>query len=588
MHQYFKEERPPTGPEAHPQKMSHGSRDTAQLIRILMLKQYATRGKFGFNMASQRKNCKPFMDEWGTELFRSYKASLTSTLDKRIGAWIELQMRDPADLKFVMRPHKAIEEYYTPGDPHWLRLQAIFKNIFEILTREFNMPNRRHILNSNVAGRFIFPLLRNNDESLLLRDAKDLRVLSKLRVRNACPLFLIPAHGVGICNIHISNSRAKCRLCLKPLPTIEEIEIKVRWGMDPGCGALIDDYDCEYPRNDDDSDNLAIDPVGKRLLFLDTFTANKLTILSTCPWPATVGTLGFVQAARKLNALKKRWGIDELENSLLERAYTYPAAVARLKQRFRAQHLRQKALSKIVNSLMPRGLTADDQANRLLRLDRSTLCRVRQAFPRQVPGPLRRSMWASNTRSGLEELPFTPLASGGRRRYTDTQGRTRRRPRSWNVRVCPVFGRIVQRDVNAARNMINVFLTVVDSKGERRGTRFESKSHVCSFCSPPYPNPAAARDTWDGSGVFLSSSQPSIRDDQPIPPRPGIGRGCGSGRRKQGRLIRGPVSACGLVMGLGRIGSEGRGGVGSDRIGVLTARGPIHLWNGPFDRGPAP
>ncbi|RKO90622.1 hypothetical protein BDK51DRAFT_26603, partial [Blyttiomyces helicus] len=77
---------------------------------------------------------------------------------------------------------------------------------------------------------------------------------------------------------------------------------------------------------------------------------------------------------------KKRWGIDELESDLPEHAYTYPATIACLnvifkhtrqledffdphcdhQQGFCVYHLRQKALSKMVNSLIPRGLTAND------------------------------------------------------------------------------------------------------------------------------------------------------------------------------------------------------------------------------------
>ncbi|RKO91336.1 hypothetical protein BDK51DRAFT_28692, partial [Blyttiomyces helicus] len=208
----------------------------------------------------------------------------------------------------------------------------------------------------------------------------------------------------------------------KSLPTYKEIQDKDGWVIDPSrraIGARIDklnprrkkktpktiensrkpstsrapapdipndDDSCEYPCDQNNREILAVGPEGKRPLFLDTFAADKLPI-----------------AARKLTVLKKRWGNKELESSLLERASTYPAAVARLKH-FRAYHLQQKALSKMVNSLIPTGLTADDVY----------VAYGAASFPLRVPGPLRPSTLASNTQSALEESPFIPLKSQGR------------------------------------------------------------------------------------------------------------------------------------------------------------------------------
>ncbi|RKO83418.1 hypothetical protein BDK51DRAFT_28551 [Blyttiomyces helicus] len=355
----------------------------------------------------------PFMKKWGTDFFGSFKTLRTSTVDVHICARITLQLRDLADLKFMKRHHKAIVQT---------------------------------MLYAQLARPFFFPLLCINDEFLPLRDGKDPRVRGKYRVGAMRSFSPIPAHGLGICHLRITNTGANAdgdynaawawllnikklkRTCermdskslnhviwtdgmslsislqervyssppKKTLPTIEEIKIKVGWGMDPGRGTLIGaridkcttiekafkpatvstqppdypDHDGgEYPRDEDDSDNLTIDP--ERPLFLDTFAADKLPIsnFSMAGYPA-----------RKLNALKKRLGIGELESNLPERAYTYPAAVARLKvtfkhthrleefhdlhwhrqQRFRAHHLRQEALSKMVNSLIPRGLTANE------------------------------------------------------------------------------------------------------------------------------------------------------------------------------------------------------------------------------------
>ncbi|RKO94359.1 hypothetical protein BDK51DRAFT_40527 [Blyttiomyces helicus] len=115
-----------------------------------------------------------------------------------IRAWIELQLWDLAELKFIKQHHKAIvqtmlytlrthdplvlratytpnilirptlEAYYTKGYPHWPRLQAIFKNIFQILTvdGEFIPQNRGNTSNDDFAGCFIFPLFHINEEFL--------------------------------------------------------------------------------------------------------------------------------------------------------------------------------------------------------------------------------------------------------------------------------------------------------------------------------------------------------------------------------------------------------------------------------------
>ncbi|RKO94663.1 hypothetical protein BDK51DRAFT_31743 [Blyttiomyces helicus] len=133
-----------------------------------------------------------------------------------------------------------------------------------------------------------------------------------------------------------------------------------------------------YPR-EYDSDNLAASSEGKRRLFLKTFSEGKLPILNL----SIAGfrqNAGFIHVARKLNLLRRQWGIEQLESSLPERAYTYPAAVARLQlifkhirqfekfydlhghhqKRLLVHHLGETALSKMGSSLIPMGLTADD------------------------------------------------------------------------------------------------------------------------------------------------------------------------------------------------------------------------------------
>ncbi|RKO94020.1 hypothetical protein BDK51DRAFT_34552, partial [Blyttiomyces helicus] len=201
--------------------MFHGLCEALQLVHLLMLKQYLSGGKLELSkgvlktvfrcmtnarygkaydmtpykqLAETPQEYRSPTDKWANDAFGSYKALFSSTLDTRIGGWINFQLRDPVALTFVKSHHKTImtamlqtltqEGYYTLADPHLLHLQP-------------------------VAGWFICPLLCINDEFMRLREGKEPRVLGKYHVCRT-PLFLpIPAHSFSVRPIGISNTGAK-------------------------------------------------------------------------------------------------------------------------------------------------------------------------------------------------------------------------------------------------------------------------------------------------------------------------------------------------------------------------------------------
>ncbi|RKO94806.1 hypothetical protein BDK51DRAFT_30961 [Blyttiomyces helicus] len=432
--------------------MSHGSREALQLI-YLMLKQYLNGGEFrlsrgmlltafrcvtdvdgggsynsrrypglaetrkeyrekreasdGGLLAPRRKDCWPSMD---TDTFESYKASLTQTLDKRIGARIRLQLRDPEHLKFLKSHHKAI-----------LRTMLQTLHAHDLLApRPTYTPQIliRNIANENIPGYSVFNYtpLYNRHDKIAVHEKKD--------YDSAWAWLLNMTNVNHICARMHRKSFDWSTLPKETVPTPKQMENKIGWFIDPGCGAVIsarvdvltpcqkrkirktidrsrkpatvpppdtdylDDNGYEYPHDKDDNDDFGLSRNGKRLLFLDTFASDKLPILNLSISGYSQSG-GFIQAPLKLTKSKRRWGIKELESDcpprffinvqvtiwsrsasdkppFSERAFTDPAAVTRLKiivkvtprleefydmhchcqQGFCAYHLRQKALSR--------------------------------------------------------------------------------------------------------------------------------------------------------------------------------------------------------------------------------------------------
>ncbi|RKO94427.1 hypothetical protein BDK51DRAFT_41801 [Blyttiomyces helicus] len=145
-----------------------------------------------------------------------------------------------------------------------------------------------------------------------------------------------------------------------------------------------------YPLNKGDADGLPADSKFDGTLRTVTFSNDEIPMrnLSIDGYRQNAR---FIQAQRKLNALKRRFRIHLVETKLPVQAYTYEAAIARLKvifrytselnafydllchrqQRFWANHLRQKGVSKLMKRFIPEGARAKDLSFR--RIWRSEL-----------------------------------------------------------------------------------------------------------------------------------------------------------------------------------------------------------------------
>ncbi|RKO93456.1 hypothetical protein BDK51DRAFT_37289 [Blyttiomyces helicus] len=181
------------------------------------------------------------------------------------------------------------------------------------------------------------------------------------------------------------------------------------------------------------------------------------------------------------------------QGNLPERAFTYKAVIERIKvpssfavqlhtfsdlycylqQCFHAYRLRQKALTKLVNQLLPTEVFVPYGA---------------ASFSSSSPGP------ASSINVGLQRaicargIPLYGAVSPSLTShqdpanklsrpcywYIDSAGYPGRHCPSWKVSACRYSGRTMQGHVNAAQNIVSVFFTLVFSGGTRRGTLFES------------------------------------------------------------------------------------------------------------------
>ncbi|RKO85131.1 hypothetical protein BDK51DRAFT_32569, partial [Blyttiomyces helicus] len=200
------------------------------------------------------------------------------------------------------------------------------------------------------------------------------------------------------------------------------------------------------------------------------------------------------------------------------KAYTYETALAQIKavaslepilKEFykrpchrqasaRAYILRRKALTRKVAQLLPKGVSPDDLIVGYGAADFGS--------PRPVSPPFLNLAFQEAIRDRgihlvlINEFNASQVQSrallhprdkrnrlvGPRYRYLDEAGLTRRKPQSNKVRVCPVTGRLIQREVNAARNIASVFFCLVYSGGRRRGSFCEDKVLEGLYSYPIY------------------------------------------------------------------------------------------------------
>ncbi|RKO84732.1 hypothetical protein BDK51DRAFT_27141 [Blyttiomyces helicus] len=147
-------------------------------------------------------------------------------------------------------------------------------------------------------------------------------------------------------------------------------------------------------------------------------------------------------------------------------------------QRLHTYRLWQKALAKLVNQILPKGVRANDEiaygAARFSSSSPGSAASIKASLQLAIRarGIPMLNLGASPT-VGIWQTSCTDLATGT---LTLPAAPVRRHRPSWKVRACP--GPTIQRDVNAARNITLVFFTLVFSGGTRRGTLFESQTHA--------------------------------------------------------------------------------------------------------------
>ncbi|RKO85152.1 hypothetical protein BDK51DRAFT_48288 [Blyttiomyces helicus] len=249
--------------------------------------------------------------------------------------------------------------------------------------------------------------------------------------------------------------------------------------------------------------------------------------------PQSRQNMGMPQAARKLEALKMKAGVDKLESGTtiifdyhnFTQACSPPPAVTptrkqapdqilsvvtmaprlenfydqkrRRQARFKAHCLQQEALTKLVNSLLPKGVRPNQwfategrvsvpQAPALhlqSTLDCKKQSRVGASYlspstsgsqSNMPPPPHWQSLQSQAESRGLADC-WDPSKSliGPRFCYTDAQGRHCSRRPCWKVRPCRSSGHSVDHDNNAARNIAAIYFTRVFSGGQHRGTLFK-------------------------------------------------------------------------------------------------------------------
>ncbi|RKO90172.1 hypothetical protein BDK51DRAFT_27309 [Blyttiomyces helicus] len=129
-----------------------------------------------------------------------------------------------------------------------------------------------------------------------------------------------------------------------------------------------------------------------------------------------------------------------------------------------------RGLGQILPSLEGRGISTEAAWERLFRCSDDTYAEDQA-----------QKLWMSRDLRWRYHLCSPAEGPGSRFRYTNAQGRHRRRRPCWKVRSCRSLGRTVNRDGRAARNLASIYFTNVFSGGRRRRTLFERPRAPLAF-----------------------------------------------------------------------------------------------------------